>query len=318
MAQILFASNNPTHWGPVAGEGNSNFDATRVPYSIQWSGGEISSPPFKTHAGTVTWLRVYFVGAAQGSGIGTSEENVFRVQDTLGRTLLLLRSYSGNTNGYYTFFNADGASNNSGSIGSVNTPRWIDIQFEITPFLISFTIYHNGVLVASYTYNSNPAGVTNIGFFIGANPFGTARMSEFIVSDGDTRLARLNMVRPQGIGHYTDWLGDVATLADNNLNTGMTTTSINQRSSVIMQPYTNNEIISNVVVASQHLRGQNSPSKIRHFLRASGIDYDDAATFDVDFGATVTQSDYAINPATSLPWDLASVGAAEFGFKSET
>ena len=60
MANILFASNNPTHWGPMASEGNTDFDATRVPYSIQWSDGVISSPPFKATTNNVTWVHMYF------------------------------------------------------------------------------------------------------------------------------------------------------------------------------------------------------------------------------------------------------------------
>lgn len=315
MAQILFASNNPTHWGTIAQEGNTDFDPSRVPYSIRWSGGGIESPMFKQHAGNITWVRFYFHGSV--SGAGSSEQAVFTVLDQDRRALIRGQTWNNSSGGRWIWYNADGASTESGSLGSVNTPAWYDVKFEITPFAIIGSVYINNILAATYTYNSNVAGVTGIGAVQFHQGSSTCSMSEFIVSDGDTRLARLNMVRPQGIGNYTQWLGDVATLADNNLNTGMTTVTPNQRSSVIMQPYTNNEIISNVVVASQHLRGQNSPSKIRHFLRASAIDYDDANAFDVDFGATVTQSDYALNPATSLPWDLASLGAAEFGFKSE-
>lgn len=317
MAQILFASNNPTHFGSMASQINANFDAARVPYAIQWSAGGIESPPFKANAGTITWFRMYMAGAARGLGVGTSEEDIFYIRDSENRTLLRLRSYNGNTNAYYTFYDGNGSATNSGDGGNVNVVRWYDIKFEITPFLIAFEVYHNGVLVASHTYNSNPAGVTHVGKFVGADPYGTAMLSEMIVADSDTRSARLNMVTPQGIGFYNQWLGNVATLADGNLNTGITTVGLNQRSSVLMQPYTNNEIISNVVVASQHLRGQNSPSKVRHFLRASNIDYDDPVALDVGFSVEVGQSDYPLNPATSLPWDLASLGIAEFGFKSE-
>lgn len=318
MGNILFASNNPTHFGPLTTTHLGSHDPARVPYSVQFDNVPIRSPDFKPSPGEHTWMRIRMAGSVIASGSGTGD--IFYIFDNQDRLLLRWQKYQNSSTAKFTYYDTDGNTVDSGS-ASVNSYAFYDFHFHFTAFSMTTEVYLNNVLIGSNTFGANPNNVSAVGYCqwqIKFTESGTGRFSEFIVSDSDTRLARLNMVRPTAVGNYSDWIGAIGTLADNNINTGLTSDTPNDRTSVVMEPYSNNEIISNVVVASQHFRGQNSPSKLRHFLRASGIDYDHGTAFDVDFDASISQTDYKINPATSLPWTLADVAGIEFGFKIET
>lgn len=323
MGKILFASNNPTHFGPLVTTNTSYVrDVSRVPFSLAFS-ATIQTPDGVIKPTTTGEVWIHFRGDTSNSNFsGAPASQALVVYDGSGNTLLV-----GNTSGNsplvdWTFYDTAGSSVISNDKGNVQDGQgaW-DIQFIFDGFSMTCNIYQNTVLLATLSHGANPNNVQQISAVRWGSSWysegSTGYISEVIISDSDTRLARLNMVRPQGVGFHTDWSGLIGTLADNNLNTGMTTVSVNQRQSVVLEAYSNPEIISNLVVASQHFRGANSPATIRHFIRAGGIDYDHASAFTVAFNNTVSETDYELNPATSLPWDLNDLGTTEFGFKSE-
>ncbi|CBW47076.1 hypothetical protein [Roseovarius sp. 217 phage 1] len=322
MGKILFASNNPTHFGPLAYTDTSYVrDSSRIPYSIRFD-ADISTPLGVIKPTTTGEVWIHFrADTVNNAPSGDPSGDVIRIYDDQMR--LLLKGSTGINTFFtdFTFYDTNGSTSTQNDVldYSIGTGAW-DIRFVFDPFFMQCQIYQGTVLRFDRTLNANPNNVGQVGRVDWLTKFhyaGSGFISELIIADSDTRLARLNMVRPNGNGFHTDWLGQVSTLADNNINTGLTTNSVNQRHSVTLEPYTNTEIISNVLITSQHFRGANSPGTIRHFIRATNIDYDHVDAFTVAFNNTVSQTDYEINPATALPWDLADIGSLEFGFKSE-
>ena len=323
MGKILFASNNPTHFGPNTSTDLTRVrDSARVPYSIKFP-STIQTPEgiIKNTANGNVWI--HFRCYSDNSNFsGESSRAAVTVRDDAGRTIFVITRGSNTAACSSILYDGNGLNTASVSGGNIQqaTGAW-DIHLDFSDgFNIDCNLYQNAVLIASHTI-SNVVPINQVGSVEWGEGFWQAGwngyISEVIISDSDTRLARLNMVRPDAIGFHTQWDGLVGTLADNNLNTGMTTALANQKHSVILEAYANNEIISNLVLASQHFRGANSPTKIRHFMRASNLDYDHADVFDVGLANSVGQTDYEINPATSLPWDVNDLPVSEFGFKSE-
>lgn len=318
MPNILFASNNPKHWGGNVVSANAAFDATRVPYSIAIT-QDIKSPKFQVSTTNDTFLHFQLQGNGIGSFSNSNITTAFRIRDHLNRTLIsVIRQHYANYS--ITVYDANGGSNAIAGSGPLNSNQAWDIHVHHTDFVLEFKIYVQGVLMASHNYGTNPAGVTGIGYLetaTGIRSGGTAYLSEVFVSDSSTVGGRLNMITPNNVGNYSQWLGDVPTLVDQELTTGLTTLSANQRTSLILNPYTKNEIISNMVVSSQNSKGVNAPTKVRHFLRRANVDYDAPIAHDVGSLITAHQTDYPLNPATSIPWVLGDVAITEFGFKSE-
>lgn len=71
--------------------------------------------------------------------------------------------------------------------------------------------------------------------------------SEVIISDSDTRNARLDLLRPVSAGAYENFDGPLSSLADDDPTTGMTTTLPDQSQSTILSDYAGANNISNVV-----------------------------------------------------------------------
>lgn len=322
MGKILFASNNPTHFGPNAFTTTSYItDTSRIPFAIAFN-ANISTPQDGILPTTTGEVWIHFRAQSQNNNpSGDPTQDCMKFFDDQGRTLILARTSLNSQTVDWTFYDTAGGSivfNDRGAV-SDGVGAW-DIRMIFDPFNITYEVYKATVLLCSHTFTSNPNAVDQLGRVDWLETWhyaGNGHISEVIIADSDTRLARLNMIRPNGVGFHSDWVGLVNTLADNNVNTGMTTNSVNQRQSVTLEAYTNTEIISNVLLVSQHFKGANAPGTIRHFIRASGIDYDNANAFTVAFNNTVNFSDYEINPATALPWELADLNNFEFGFKSE-
>jgi len=198
----------------------------------------------------------------------------------------------------------------------------VDIMYEATASSMTATLYINSAEVASVTHGSNTTGwgqvaYTTMGpaFVSGANAL---RFSEFIIADGDTRNARLNLLRPTAEGGETDWSGLVTDLSDDDPTTGMTTTLIDQRQAVQVGAYTGAGNVSAVIVASQSLAGEGGPQNMRHTVRMGAVNYDSPADIPLDVSLQYELTNFLINPGTSLPWTGADLAVMEMGFISKT
>lgn len=322
MVNIVFASNNIAHFpGSFAGSVVNTFDAVRLPYSVSLTNlGTISSPVFKQVSGDDTWFhfRYCYTGT-----MTTTDRSLFKIYDSTGRLVLdLLKKDNVSTHSFVTklYNGSTNISYNNTVDGILNQINSIDIKLTVTSLLISATIYVNKTYAGVVSFGSNPNVITKPTYFsfgpgMSNSTSAVIHFSEILVGDDDTRNARLSLLRPVAAGASEDWLGSLATLADDDTSTGMTTIEADARQTMVLSAYAGASNISNFITSSMTTRGQNSPTKLKHTIRLSAVDYDSA---DIPLGNALEYNitDYLINPATSLPWVSSDLSAIEAGFLS--
>ena len=326
MPAIRFASNNISHFpGSQPGSLGTSFDASRVPYSLGFTNYQVlTSPTFAAVAGTVTW--VHFRYMCEGNPYSTptgSSGTLCQAMDALNRPLFRLSK----RNPFYsqevvlTLFNGTTSIVVNGllplAVSKINT---VDVALTITPSLIKADLYINGALSATATFGSNPNSMGNPVRITLASAFSdsltqSGYFSEIIVADGDTRNARLNFLRPAAGGALSQWDGILASMGDDDPTTGLYTTMPNERHSFEPSPYVGAQNISNLVTVSQTVRGLNSPTKLQHFLRQGGVNYD-SPNIDIGFDLQYNLVDLALNPSSSAPFTSSDISTLEVGFRS--
>lgn len=319
MPNILFASNSVSHF-PGSELGASYYDADRVPYSIETPlETPVSSPDIPETTTDETWF--HFRHTSNNFYLN-NDEPIMQVTDDLGNTILSLTYYNRGGEGYHLRSYVDG--NNFVNSKYYPNPegriRTYDIMLRQTALNCRIEVYMNEILVEVQDYaisSFRPVKNLILGGTFGNNGTGQGFYSEIIVADGDTRNARLDLLRPQSVGVYSDWLGPVSSLSDDDPTTGMTTTQNSQKQSTILTPYGGAENISNIVQTTTSVRGVNSPDQLRHLIRMSGVDYF-SSDFDLPFEKAYQTTDWTLNPATSLPWTADDLATIEFGFESDS
>lgn len=315
MTNVVFASNNKVHF-PGCGTSQSYVDVARVPYSL--TAGLLQafgSPIFSPVVGDVTWTHVRFTTGASKYTVGRA----IGLHDASGREVCRVEKHSGNTN-LYKISVYDGVTRITSGYTTLPSTNVVDIKLTINAFTVAGELYIGGVLIQSAVIgvnagNSGPPTQFVLGGGTSGSSGGTNYFSEIIVADGDTRNARVDLLRPVAAGAYSEWDGAVNTLADDDPTTGVSTIDPNKRQSVTLGVYGGSDTISNVVAVAATTRGANSPTQLNQFIRLSGVDYDQPAE-DVAFGLEAQIIDYGINPATSVPWTAADLAAIEVGFQS--
>lgn len=325
MPNILFASNNLAHWpNSVSSSNSATYDDTRVPYSIVLSFEELmTSPVFVPAAGDVTWLHCRtYMSAAYISGSAL----MFKAYDVNGNALFSIYKVYNQTKllCQLAVYNGSGdVTNNQTFVFNKNRINNLDFRYEATATLLKVEMFINGGLAAVSEQASNPSGFDNPAYFtVGAaltsSPSGLQMYSEFIVADGDTRNARMNLLRPVAEGGETDWVGPASNLADDDPTTGITTILANQRHSLTLEAYTGASNVSAVVIATQSLAGAGAPQNLRHSVRMSTVNYDGPTDLLLDDVLKYHLTDFKINPGTSVPWVGSDLSSMEMGFVSKT
>ncbi len=325
MTAILFASNNISHWPLSVSDSLANtFDSTKVPYSIKLAYLEsIASPVFTAAAGDVTWFhfRVW------ANTLDTNDTfHMLKIFDVNNNLLLQVNKF-----GSGSFYNLglqvyDGATNTNVVAAFPLNPavmNIIDVRFEVTAGgVLDGKLYLNGGLAAVGAFASNPNSYGKpthcaLGAAF-ASAAGFQYFSEILVADGDTRNARMSLLRPTGAGFEADWVGVEADLADDDPTSGMTSIVAAERQTLTIGTYTGASNISSVLIATQSVAGANAPQNLRHTVRMSSVNYDSAGDIALSDALQYETTDFQINPGTSLPWVSADLSGLEIGFISKT
>lgn len=326
MAKILFASNNIAHFpGVSSGSVVGTFDATRVPYSLALSNFQIAvSPKFIPTTGDVSWFHFRTYAANFSSSIVTGSSGIlFEAFDAANNRIVRLarKNSTALMDIVTTLYNGTTSSVLNNTIPMIDSKvNFVDVKLTVTALLISVEVFINGASSALISFGTNPNGFVAPSYFTISPAFvqalaGVQHFSEIIVSDSDTRNARLNLLRPASGGALSDWDGLLTTLADDDTTSGLTALAAGARETMVMTPYVGATNISNFVAASLTTRGQNSPTKLKHTVRLSGTNYD-GAEIPLANSLQYSLTDFPINPATSLPWVSSDLSAIETGFLS--
>lgn len=322
MPNILFASNSISHFpGSRIASATWSWDASRVPYAIQTiTSTPAGSPQFEPSQEDETWFH-FRMGA--DSWYSNYDEAFLEIIDENGARLCQFSYYNRTNEGYHVRLTADGTEYTWSKYIPilVNAVRTYDIRVVHSPLISRVEFYCNEILLITAERNINaqmnkPRAML-IGGGRGNNEVMDTFFSEIIVADGDTRNARLDLLRPIATGVYGNWIGPVSTLADDDPTTGMTTTLPDQKQSTILSPYGGALNISNIVQVTTSVRGINSPDEMDHFIRLSGVDYAFPDRYTIPFEKDYQVSDWRLNPATSQPWEGGDLATIEFGFESK-
>ena len=321
MPNILFASNSVSHFpGSGISAVTGLWDSSRVPYAIEtYTNSPVASPALKDSTTEETW--VHFRHTANSWYTVYSDEIIEGV-DPEGNRIFKLLYRPATSWGYTLTTEIEGSTYNQYRYLPIltNGLRTYDICYRRTALTTAVEVYVNEFLILKEERNITSVGpqLRNIWLGGGASNNGqTQYWSEIIVADGDTRNARLDLLRPVSGGHYDQWGGFLSALADDDPTTGMTTTQDNQKQSTVLSPYGGAENISNIVQVTTSVRGLNSPEKLAHFIRMSGVDYEFSEIYDVPESKDFQVTDWTLNPGTSLPWSSTDLGNIEFGFESK-
>lgn len=317
MPNILFASNSVSHFvGSEISNLSWGYDANRVPYAIKAPVETVvSSPNFDETTTDETWFHFTF-GADEWHA--NNDEPICEIVDIDGNRVIRFSCRDSTSFGWRLDTNIDGNVNSYLRAFPIPESRRMacDIKVGLTGVQAHIEVYINEMRIFNVTYaiasHEKPRALW-LGGISRADV--TQLFSEIIIADGDTRNARLDLLRPVSAGVYGNWDGPLSSLSDDDPTTGMTTTSPAQNQSTILTPYTGANNISNIVQVTTSVRGINSPTQLQHLVRMSAVDYL-TSSFAVPFEKTYQITDWTQNPATSLPWTATDIETAEFGFKS--
>lgn len=325
MSNIVFASNNISHWPlSVSSTQAGTFDSSRVPYSFKLIYEEtIASPDFPVAAGDTTWI--HFRTWTDGAEFN-DERHMMRVFDANQNKLCELHKFTDGSFakdvGLKAYNGASTIAVNSGFPLNNAKMNSIDVKIKVTAGVIEISLFINGGLAAIAFHVTNPNSFGKPTHFVLANAYSTNAkwqyFSEVLVSDTDTRNARMSLLRPTAEGGETDWVGLATELADDDPTSGMTTTVVDKRETLLLSAYSGPDNISSVVVATQTMAGANGPQNLRHTVRMATVNYDSVADILLSPVLQYDVTDFQINPATSLPWVASDLGSLEVGFVSKT
>lgn len=327
MTEIVFASNNKSHWPfSVSSVVAGRFDSDRVPYCIELRYKEyITSPTWVPVAGNITWVhfRIWTNSVEYSDG---SPPIMIAVYDINGNKLFHAVKKAGTFDHITIVTLWDGTTSNTATQSAQftnNAVSGVDFKYEADGVNTNLKMYANGGLVATINISGatsfgQPAYMVMGGAMVEDDPADEQAMSEFIVADSDTRNGRLDLLRPVAIGGETDWVGLATALADDDPTTGMTTLLANQRETLSLTAYTGATNISALVVTTQSFAGANGPQNMRHTVRMATVNYDGPDDLPLSDVLHYSLTDFSINPATSLPWVAADLTDLEIGFVSKT
>ena len=169
----------------------------------------------------------------------------------------------------------------------------------------------------------NGAGATRFDF--GGTDFldGNARffVSNVLVSDQDTRGRRFRILRPTGAGTLATAVGGFAELGDGDPATfAYARTAGDAVTSTLTPGATAPGSIGRLILTSYARNAVETPNPalIVNRLRIGGSDYDAAGQAPAGGAVEALASEWALNPATGLPWVWADLAGLEIGFAGDT
>ena len=188
------------------------------------------------------------------------------------------------------------------------------------------TIYINGTLRGQVVGRCNAVnGRAPVKFAFGGTGFlgGAARffLSNILVSDQDTRGRKFRILRPTGPGALASAVGGFAELGDSDPATFAYARAAGDAVTSTLTPGAGPPgtigRLRLVTYARNAVEAPN-PARIVNRLRLGGADYDAAPQAPAGMTITPLASDWALNPATGLPWTWADLAGLEIGFMGST
>lgn len=303
--------------GPVLNTTAGTYDSSYAPGSLptpadlsQSFGVVVPTPA------TDLWFhaRVKFPKVVTGTPSGDCA--LLRTEHTAGSNTPIIDSSTG---GNIAVF----GTNVSSGLFPWETLADLDVKTAVSGSNRTVEVYINGALVAGFTktgQNNNPVSsftLCNIYRIYGQVP---AYFSEIIVADESTLGWRLHSKRPDGTkpGLNTFATGTWGLLADDNVATGLTDSTVGKRATGEYLAYTGPATpmgIRGVALNTRMIRTPGSP-QLSHQLRISGTNYDTPSK--EERLAYQVFSSWDQNPATAANWAVADFTGLQGGIRTVT
>jgi hypothetical protein len=184
------------------------------------------------------------------------------------------------------------------------------------------TLYINGTLRGQVIGRCNAiAGSKPVKFAFGGVSFlgGNARffLSNLLVSDQDTRGRQFRILRPTGAGALATAVGGFAELGDSDPATFAYARVVGDAVTSTLTPGAAPPgTIGRVrlVTYARNAVESPNPAKVVNRLRLGSTNYDAAAQAPAGASIQALTSDWALNPATGLPWTWSDLASLQIGF----
>ncbi|MBT3143094.1 hypothetical protein KL867_18665 [Ruegeria litorea] len=173
--------------------------------------------------------------------------------------------------------------------------------------------------------NNNLNGAPPVRFDFGGVEFldGNQRffLSNVLVSDQDTRGRRFRILRPTGAGALATVEGGYSELGDGDSATFAYARAVGDAVTSTLTPGASPPgTIGKIILASYARNAVEvpNPATVVNRLRIAGTDYDATGLSPASGSIEALSSEWALNPATGLPWTWADLATLEIGFMGDT
>lgn len=226
----------------------------------------------------------------------------------------------------YTVQRPNGTAMVSSAISLTAGLHRFDVYFKLNSSAGAFMVYIDGTLVATYTGSvtettSGFVGINGLCFEAeGGNSSAMRTVSGMFVSDSDTRGQVIAIDYPMGDGATNEFTGTYANVDEIGAADGLYMQANAAGLSALLQFDALNSALSGYtpVAAGLLLSGPGTWRGMDLLTRSSGVTYD-AAVMKSNTEFSILSQVHGItatNPATSTPWTIAEINAAQFGFKT--
>jgi hypothetical protein len=330
---ILFCGAEMEDWirveetpGNISQSLAGNFNAPNARCSIQMPlaavefGNRIVSAPFSSNEFWVSFsVQFIFTGGAP--------LKFFTLSGGGTRRIALAQSASGS--GQLRFFTWNGSSWDTIQTAGANSVTAALVRYDVYVKLGNpgvFRVYKDGIAVMAETPNLSFGGLANLDTLELCTGFASGGVvthyTEAIVATWNTIGSKLVTRVPDANGTHLAWPGAAFGNID-EITAGtdyMTSPTANQRASFLLTDFpalSAGFVVDNVRVVTTASTDGGGPSKLNNFVRIGSVDYDQSDKA-LTLGQAGVVTDFASSPATSLPWTIAELNAAEFGVRSRT
>jgi hypothetical protein len=340
---FTFVSNNIADFsgGAVKTTRAGSYRADRVSGAIEMSGNATAPNNLATHSfapvpGPVTWChaRVGFFGSSYSAPYAHSNADgalFFEARDAGGAMVfdftlvdgsLRLRAYGSSTasSAGYSLTNLSSVSLYALDVrcdltgGNITLDAWLGAADGNAPPVLSISVAN------SAAPKTNPVQLTWRAYDAADHSSHVVyqQVSEVMVGDEDTRGLGLTDLMTFGAGTHAAWVGDPEGLADASDATGVSTATLGAKVSRAVSTYGGP---ASVAVRGLFIpaRGSAEAGDVRAFLRdiAGAADHAAPAGYGLPAGAIgYGLAEFALNPATGLPWDTGDLTGIEYGLEA--
>lgn len=318
---------NPT-FSTTSGRYDSNFSAGGMAMDRRFDASQYyESVPLNAGVITEGWFHAYMwtSNADDGGGDGF----LYLRNGAAGLNFLRLATFSGSTTQFrFQYWNGSAWTTIGSAVNfTFNALMTFDIYFKIDNSAGEFTLYANGVSVASFTGDTDLFSNQGMDRFqiwnTGEGSSGNTTWSEMIVTDQSTIGMRLATIRPTGAGNDQQWTGtfadvdDVGVIDDANYISAASADLVENFALSNLSSVADDLEPVAIVQTGRIRKGATGPQNAQWNVRSNSANY-----FSGNISGLTTSFANYYNvwdddpDGSGIPWTISAINALQDGLKS--